>query len=343
MSNSLSGHERNHLFANHRGTQFADIAGVSGLDDAGDGRVSVVFDYDRDGWQDIALVNANAPLLQLFRSQIGDGSIAHKGGFIAFRLTGGNQEANANNGWSCRDGYGASIEVTLGDGQKLYREHRCGDGFASQNSATLLVGIGGQKEARHIAVRWPSGRRQSIENVAEGTLVTVYENPKRSPSGEAFIQENYRRKLPPQRGPIDPAGPTRLAWATAAPGQLCVSTTTATWCAACRKELPQFEVLRKTFAESELKLVGVPIDPKDTDENLDVYLKEHQPAYRLERNLSEDQLAELDLLVIDELGLSGLPASVVTRDDGTILEVSWGVPSISRIRELMKEQQRCFD
>ena len=65
---SHSGHERNRLFLNRAGEQFVDVSGVSGLDDAADGRSFALLDFDRDGWLDIAVVNANAPLLRLYRN-----------------------------------------------------------------------------------------------------------------------------------------------------------------------------------------------------------------------------------------------------------------------------------
>ncbi len=67
---SLSGGERNHLFLSDRGRHFDDVSGVSGLDTPGDSRSFAVFDYDRDGWQDVALVNTNAPFLNLSRNEI---------------------------------------------------------------------------------------------------------------------------------------------------------------------------------------------------------------------------------------------------------------------------------
>ena len=59
---SFSGNERDHLYINVDGERFHDLAGVSGLDDPGDGRSFAVLDYDRDGWPDMAVVSANAPL-----------------------------------------------------------------------------------------------------------------------------------------------------------------------------------------------------------------------------------------------------------------------------------------
>ena len=51
---SQSGYEHNNVFLS-RGDQFRDVSGVSGFDHVADGRALSRFDYDRDGWLDLAL------------------------------------------------------------------------------------------------------------------------------------------------------------------------------------------------------------------------------------------------------------------------------------------------
>ena len=188
---SVSGHERNRLFWSREGRQFTDLSAVSGLDHVGDSRVFALFDYDRDGWQDVALVNANAPLLQIFRNRTGDiAAASSRRDFIALRLVGGNRAPESAAGWSSRDGYGASVVVGL-DAQTIHREHRAGDGFGAQNSSTMLVGIGRRDEVATLTVRWPSGRLQETTRIPAGTQLTVYEDVSESPTGEAFVAEPY--------------------------------------------------------------------------------------------------------------------------------------------------------
>jgi hypothetical protein len=92
---------------------------------------------------------------------------------------------------SCRDGYGAVVTVELAD-RRLVREHRCGEGFAAQNSSTLLIGIGDNPAASRVSVRWPSEQTQQIDNVPAGTLLTAYEDSSQAPDGEGFHSESYR-------------------------------------------------------------------------------------------------------------------------------------------------------
>src|SRR6185503_298622 len=92
---SLSGYERDKLFLSDHAARFVDASGVSGLDDPSDGRAAGLLDYDRDGFVDVALVSSNAPMLKLFRNQIGchPASGAPRGGVVALRLVGGNRTA----------------------------------------------------------------------------------------------------------------------------------------------------------------------------------------------------------------------------------------------------------
>ena len=68
ITHPFSGSERNHLFLSSHGKSFLDVSGISGVDSPSDGRVSVWLDMDRDGRQDLAVVNSNRPLFQLYRN-----------------------------------------------------------------------------------------------------------------------------------------------------------------------------------------------------------------------------------------------------------------------------------
>ncbi len=207
---SQSGHERNHLFLATAG-RFTDVAGVSGADSIADGRAVALLDYDRDGWQDLALVNANAPKLELYRNQmvrLYDGSPP---GFVAVRFEGGNRSARPSK-LSNRDGYGAVVTVELEDGVRLVREHRAGEGMATQNSATMLIGLGRAKAVGELAVRWPSGAQTKVENVASGTLVRAMEVAEdgaghfvRTPYVQAAGRRGSLRARPDRRQQLDAA------------------------------------------------------------------------------------------------------------------------------------------
>ena len=186
--NSFSGNEPNRLFLSSRGQRFTDLTGISGAGHTGDGRTFALLDFDRDGWCDIASVNSNAPKLVLFRNEIG-GLIdkATPRGTIALRFLGGNTSPSPSARFSNRDGYGARVSVEL-EGLTLTREHTCGQGVFTQNSTTMLIGIGEAQSVKSVTVRWPSGVQQTVESVSPGTLLTVRENAE---AGSAFSRTPY--------------------------------------------------------------------------------------------------------------------------------------------------------
>ena len=222
----------------------------------------------------------------------------------------------------------------------IRREHRCGEGFAAQNSSTMVIGVGDHKVATRVTVRWPSGKVQNMENVAVGTLSTVYENAAHSPVGESFVQEPYVKPAASvrfrsgserlaQRGhtttKLQLSGESRLS-------KLRIYTTTATWCTACRKALPQLQLLRESFAPDELALLGVPADTSEGRETLVAYVEKAQPPYELLLHLSTVQIDHIKGIIQKSLHQDALPATIITDSDGIVLKSMWGVPTISDVR-----------
>ncbi len=339
---SLSGNERDHLFLNLEGRRFVDISGPSGLDHLGDGRSFGILDYDRDGWVDVAVASANAPLLQLYRNQIGELQPEAPANFVALRFVGGNLTSNPSKDLSNRDGYGAMVTLELGE-RTLRREHRAGEGLAAQNSSTMIVGIGRSGEVNSLTVRWPSGRTQTVPRFPAGSLVTAYEEPSQSPATESFTIEPYRvsverrsmpspAELPAGTAPVWPVdGNTRET----SHAKLVLYTTFATWCHACKVELPQLQYLRSAFAPSELAMFGVPYDEKEAPDKLNAWASVYQPPYELLTDLPAAQVVLVQQYVRQSLQLDGIPASIVTGSDGRVLLKKWGAPTVSELRELL--------
>jgi len=333
---SLSGRERNRVFFNRAGSGFVDLSRLSGLDDPADGRTLAWLDFDRDGWTDVAVANANRPLLQLFRNEIGDlPGAGERGRSIALRLVGGNQAALPSAEWSNRDGIGARIEVELGK-HRLLRERRAGEGFGAQNSAVLLIGIGARERADAVTITWPSGLVRRVEDVPAGALLTVYEDPRRAPDRQTWLREPLLRgsaiatrtrppseSILPDRGASDP------------PPRLRVLTTMATWCETCRGELPHFAKLRESFDEAEVQLLGIPVDSGDSRPMLEAWRQRYRPAYELQLELDDDEIAQVKRWVLSELRRDALPASIVTDRSGRVLETRWGAPTLSDLRRLL--------
>ena len=337
---SLSGHERNVLFLSREGRQFEDVSNVSGANHPADGRAVGLLDYDQDGWQDLVAVNANAPQVQLFRNQLGDlPGRTGRSNSVALRLIGGNQSARSEPALSNRDAVGARIEIEL-EGAVLVREVRAGEGFAAQNSSTILVGVGDAPEIARLRVRWPSGKVQEGGPFPVGSLVVVSE-ANDSERG-AFRVDGYaqvglaaearRRQATEERRGRKLSAAARSD--TRAPLRLL--TTMATWCEACKAELPQIQMLRETFSPEEVELIGVPIDEDDDATMLDAYEAEYHPAYRLDRSLGSDQIDEVREVVLQDLRLDVLPATIATDAQGRVIETLWELPSVSKVRRLLE-------
>lgn len=338
---SQSGNERNHLFSHLRtdAVRFRDVSGVSGLDHPADGRAFAWLDFDRDGWLDVAAVNANTPLLQLFHNEMGAFQRSGQRGALVVELEGGGRPGATESGWSNRDAIGARVSVTDADGRMQVRELRAGEGLAAQNAGRLHFGLGADERVSEVAVQWPSGRRTIVADVAAGSLLRISER------GDVASEPWARaaKPLPASRPTEDePSAPFAVAEAagemTAEPAgaqpALRVFTSFATWCSVCLGELPQVALLRDAFAPEAVRLDGIPVDPEDTTAKLEQWVRKNQPAYRVRSDWSPERRAEVADLLARTLRSEGLPATVITDGSGKVLHTQWGVPTLSTLRAL---------
>jgi len=76
---------------------------------------------------------------------------------------------------SNRMGLGAQIRVTSEDGTKQYNQATTGVGYACSSDPRPHFGLGASKTIREIEIRWPSGIRQTLRNVAADQILAVEE------------------------------------------------------------------------------------------------------------------------------------------------------------------------
>ncbi len=338
--------------------QFADLSLVSGIDDVADSRSFSLLDYDHDGWLDILLVNQNTPRVRLLRNLMGESSYGRDQHSIAFRFVGGNREARPSSEWSSRDGSGTSVELELSDEVTIYREHQTESSLKAQNSSTMLVGLGDRDTVRTLTVRWLSGKSNQATNVPTGTLVTVYEDPTASPTGESFVVEPYGKDASLStavpgadrwRAGLLPRVPTTGRFTVedrgdgrpAERGGLVLYTTMATWCVACVSEMPEFEQLREAFSATELTMYGLPIDAEDSSEMLEGWAGTHAPPYDLIIALPKAEVDKVNALVLSELKIDGVPATIVTDRAGRVLLTRWGFPPFRISRRFSGGAKSC--
>jgi len=336
LVHSWSGHERNHLFLNQAGSRFRDISALTGLDSEADSRSFIYWDFDQDGWQDIAVVNANRPFMHFYRNRLGDtldiGATSNHS--IAVRFIGGNSNAKSSDHLSARDGFGATVVLSVGD-QQFRRENRCGEGFASTNSPTMLIGIGPHSQADSLSISWPSGKTQQTSSVPADSLVTVYENPADSSDGSGFTIAPYRTNEVPK---ITQTDNSLAAPVMNIPGGVRMYTTMATWCPSCKKHLPQFDLLRRHFDETQLNMIGVPIDEEDTLAKLRAYKAEYRPGYKMMIGAPAERVQKIKAAMLATVGRDVLPTTLVIDGSGTVLAGFAGVPTISELRSLFSRE-----
>lgn len=336
-SNSFSGGETDHLFLSDKGKQFYDLDKLSGLADPGDGRSFGILDYDRDGFVDFVTASANAPTFQLYRNRLGETHRATLAGagMIALRLRGGNTAAAPSEGWSNRDGYGAAISVQA-RGPALKRELRCGEGRASQNSTTQIIGVGLTDRVESIEVRWPSGRTQTVTDVPVGSLVTLYENPEQGPDGQAATVEPYLRNV--LLGvTLDDASAKKMPMSLPTDGapKLNLVTAMTTHCAACKAKQPQVALLRETFGSDQIGIFGVSTDLEEDAAALSAYETEHAPHYDVLPDVPMAEREALKAHILDTFQDDLTPVTIITDAEGTVLKTIAGIPSVSDVAALL--------
>ena len=150
---SLSGYQRKRVWLNDGLGRFTDVAQVVGATDTYDGRAVALADLSNTGVLDVIVANQRGPLL-VYKNSVQPGR--H---WIEFQL-----EGRASN----RSAIGARVELQW-NGQTQVQEVSGGSGFSAQNDRRLHYGLGTSAKVDRLVIRWPSGRRQTIDGPAIDT------------------------------------------------------------------------------------------------------------------------------------------------------------------------------
>jgi hypothetical protein len=151
------------MFHNVGGKVFVDVSEGLGPDflRMGYQRGSAVGDLNGDGFPELVVTSLNKKPRILLNS----GGNGHH--WLWLELVGG-QKSN-------RDAIGARVKVTTATGRTLYNHVSASSGFMSSSDKRLHFGLGGDTGVRSIEIRWPSGKAQTLDNVAVDRVVRVEE------------------------------------------------------------------------------------------------------------------------------------------------------------------------
>ncbi len=158
----------NQLFLNRGGTFVEAGERAPVLAEPRVSRGAVVGDVDNDGDADVMVTNA-AGAVQLLINQVGADS--H---WLGLRLVDG----------SGRDALGARAGLDR-DGVMLWRQARTDGSFLAANDPRVLFGRGEDGAPAAVTVEWPSGRRETWEDLAVDRYHTLVEGKGRPSVGGA--------------------------------------------------------------------------------------------------------------------------------------------------------------
>jgi len=258
---SWSGNERNCVQLNCGDGTFVDISAATCLDFLDDGRAVVSTDWDGDGDLDLWLKNRTGPQLRFIRNDA-----SGEQSFVAIKL----EDPNGN-----RDAIGARVTV-VANNKPYSRVLFAGDGYLSQSSKRLVIGLDRAKEIDEVIVTWPDGQADSFSGIKINQAYRLKRD------AEAI---SLPARLPPTipvQAPEERAGPAaRLVLKVPLPlapsllkaleippssGPTLVSLW-AHWCKPCHAELRGFLRRSNDFEKAGLQLVPLNVDgPKHQSE-----------------------------------------------------------------------------
>ncbi len=149
------------MFVNDGDGTFTERGNELGVDDGGQGRGVVCFDYDRDGDLDLLIANNHGPI-RLMRNET-----PGTAGYLNVRLYGDAPNTQA---------LGARVYVTA-NGMTQMREIRAGSNFVSSNPVEAHFGLGNASVVDQLRIVWPDGTEDVHANVGINAHLSYWQTP----------------------------------------------------------------------------------------------------------------------------------------------------------------------
>ena len=156
---NLSSFERNRAYINVEGKGFLEVSHMTGADVDGDSRAVLALDLFRPGQMDLVLRQVGGGSIRVFRNQFPAAN------YLKVSLDG--VDSNSL-------GIGSRITAWVGD-RKIVRELFPINTYQSQQPSWVHLGLGKDEKVDRLEIRWPSGYRQEIKNLAANRHILVTE------------------------------------------------------------------------------------------------------------------------------------------------------------------------
>jgi hypothetical protein len=156
---SLSGFQQKRVWLSDGAGGFREVAQQVGAVDTNDGRSVVMADLWNRGVLDVVVANERGPLL-VYANTVAPGN-----DWVGLSL-----EGSASN----RSAIGAAVRV-FWNGKQQLQEITGGGGFCAETDRRLHFGLGPNAKIDRVEIRWPSGKVQTLTDVAVNQLHRIQE------------------------------------------------------------------------------------------------------------------------------------------------------------------------